>query len=78
MNEKIEELIEQTGLAIDIFGNPIWGNVGTPIAQKQFLEKFSESIVKECAEVLLRWKGEPFPFDEDLAVSLIKEHFGVE
>jgi len=41
-------------------------------------EKFAELIVKECAEVLLNWKNEPFPFDEDLAASLIKEHFGVE
>ncbi len=41
-------------------------------------EKFAELIVRECADVLLKWKGEPFPFDEDLAASLIKEHFGVE
>jgi hypothetical protein len=39
---------------------------------------FAELIVLECADVLLKWKGEPFPFDEDLAASLIKEHFGVE
>ena len=42
------------------------------------LERFAEKIVQECADVLLKWKQEPFPFDEDLAVSLIKEHFGVE
>jgi hypothetical protein len=41
-------------------------------------QKLAELIVKECADVLLKWKGEPFPFDEDLAASLIKEHFGVE
>lgn len=41
-------------------------------------EKFAELIVRECVEVLLKWKGEPFPFDEDLAASLIKEHFGVK
>ena len=41
-------------------------------------ERFAELIVRECAEVLLKWKGEPFPFDEDLAANLIKEHFGVE
>jgi hypothetical protein len=40
-------------------------------------QKLAELIVKECADVLLKWKGEPFPFDEDLAASLIKEHFGV-
>lgn len=42
-----------------------------------YTRKLAELIVKECADVLLKWKGEPFPFDEDLAASLIKEHFGV-
>lgn len=73
MNEKIKELIEQTGLAIDIFGNPIWGNVGTPIAQKQFLEKLSESIVKECGKIL-----ESYDPDFDWATDVLKKHFGVE
>ncbi len=41
-------------------------------------EKFAELIVRECADVLLAWKDEPFPFDEDLAARLIKEHFGVK
>jgi hypothetical protein len=42
------------------------------------LKNLAELIVGECADVLLQWKNEPFPFDEDVAVSLIKEHFGVE
>jgi hypothetical protein len=50
----------------------------TGSSSKEFSEKFAELIVRECAEVLLKWKGEPFPFDEDLAANLIKEHFGVE
>jgi hypothetical protein len=41
-------------------------------------EKFAELIIADACHVLLNWKGEPFPFDEDLAVSLIKEHFGVK
>jgi hypothetical protein len=44
----------------------------------EVLEKFAELIVRECADELLKWKDEPFPFDEDLAVRLIKDHFGVE
>jgi hypothetical protein len=40
--------------------------------------KLAELIVAEACQVLSNWKGEPFPFDEDLAVSLIKEHFGVK
>jgi hypothetical protein len=41
-------------------------------------QKFAELIVNECARVLLAWKTEPFPFDEDVAADLIREHFGVE
>ena len=73
MNERIRQLAEQAtshmpgrspydGLTFDVFDK----------------EKFAELIVQECASVLLKWKGEPFPFDEDLAASLVKEHFGVE
>ena len=46
--------------------------------QENFLNRFAELIVKECCYVLESWKSEPFPFDEDVAVSLIKEHFGVK
>jgi hypothetical protein len=42
------------------------------------LEKFADMIVKDCCDVLIKWKHEPFPFDESVAVSLIREHFGVE
>lgn len=42
------------------------------------LDVFSKEIVQECSKVILDWKQEPFPFDEKLAVSLIKEHFEME
>ena len=71
MNERIKELIEQATSAT-------YYNAVTGVTSETFdKEKFAELIVQECADVLLKWKGEPFPFDEDLAVSLIKEHFGV-
>ena len=62
MNERIQQLALQ-----------VYGSAAT--AQEI---KFAELIVGECAHVLLQWKNEPFPFDEDVAVSLIKEHFGVK
>ena len=43
-----------------------------------YTKKLSDLIVMECANVLLKWKQEPFPFDEDVAASIIKEHFGVK
>ena len=66
MNEIIKELMKHAGT--DTSGK----RMGVEHA-----EKFTELIVQECADVLLKWKGEPFPFDENLAASLIKEHFGV-
>ena len=65
MNERILKLREQAGL------QPYYD------AQEQQIEKFAELIVKECAQVILRWKNEPFPFDEDLAASLLEEYFGI-
>jgi hypothetical protein len=65
MNERIKELALEAG-----------GSHYPEVNSKQ-LEKFAELIILECSDVLLKWKNEPFPFDEDLAVSLIKEHFGV-
>ena len=67
MNERVRELMKQVGT--DTSGK--WMGV-------EHTEKLAELIVRDCAEVLLKWKDEPFPFDEDVAVSLIKEHFGVK
>jgi hypothetical protein len=70
MNKQIQELIKQCTTYYN-------GGLGTEIEVFD-KEKFAELLVRECASVLLKWKDEPFPFDEDLAASLIKEHFGVE
>jgi len=42
------------------------------------VERFANLIIQDCCDVLLKWKNEPFPFDEDLAASLIRVHFGVK
>jgi hypothetical protein len=70
MNERIKELEVQ---AIEYANQQ---NTFDP--RSEFSKKFAELILAECTEVLLKWKGEPFPFDEELAASLIKEHFGVK
>jgi len=70
MNERIKELAEQAGLE--------WGPGGYADYSDFDHLLFAQLIVKECAEVMQKWKDEPFPFDEDLAATLIKEHFGVE
>lgn len=63
MNERIKELAEQC-----------YEDNSTQID----VYKFAELIIKECSDVILNWKKEPFPFDEDTAVSIIHEHFGIE
>jgi hypothetical protein len=68
MNERIKVLAKEAAREMNETGT---------YSEPKFQEKFAELIVRECADVLLKWKGEPFPFDEDLAASLIKEHFGV-
>jgi hypothetical protein len=74
MNERIKQLMGQT---LDEKFAGTWSVMDLQDLEK-FADRFAELIVQECAKVLLKWKGEPFPFDEDLAASLIKEHFGVK
>ena len=70
MNERIKQLAEQAWDATAVspeFGHPI-----------SFAEKFAELIVRECANEILKWKSEPFPYDPEFSAKLIKDHFGVE
>jgi len=65
MNQRIKELACEARLL-----------TGWPVGEVEY-QKFAELIIKDCEQVLKNWKDEPFPFDEDLAVTLIKDHFGV-
>ena len=71
MNERIKELAEQAGFMDS------WFSESGDDCEKE-IKKLTELIIKECSEVILKWKKEPFPFDEDTAVSIIHEHFGIE
>lgn len=74
MNERIRLLAEQAGIVFwEMSGDVDWRQ-----ANRETLEEFAESIVKECCTVLAKCKEEPFPFDEDYACRLLKTHFGVE
>ena len=35
-------------------------------------------IVEDSIDQLRKWKGEPFPFDEETAVWILKQHFGLD
>jgi hypothetical protein len=64
MNQRILELARQ-----------VWPDPNTSHVNH---EKFAELIVRECANELIKWKDEPFPYDPEFGARLIKQHFGVE
>jgi hypothetical protein len=69
MNERIKELAAKSN-----FGHMENGEV----VYDHRLEKFAELIVAECANELIKWKNEPFPYDPEFGAKLIKDHFGVK
>jgi hypothetical protein len=74
MKSKIEEL---SGKALDKIVPYTWTTLDYEEIKK--LQKYlAELIIQESCQVLLNWKDEPFPFDENLAVRLLKEHFNLE
>ena len=70
MNERIKEL---AGKALDQAVPETWTTLTA-----YDLNKFTELVVQECANELLKWKSEPFPLDADCAARIIKDHFGVK
>jgi hypothetical protein len=67
MNKRLQQLKEQAEFVGDRYALP-----------DEFAEKFAELIVRECANELIKWKDEPFPYDPEFGARLIKQHFGVE
>ena len=69
MNERIKELAEQAGIVFwEMSGDVDWRQ-----ANRENLEKFAESIVRECVNVLQdngMWNSR--------VSDVLDEHFGVE
>jgi hypothetical protein len=42
------------------------------------LDVLARLIIEDSIQQLTNWKNEPFPFDEDTAVWILKKHFGIE
>jgi hypothetical protein len=74
MNERIKKLARKAGCRPRTFTT---GAMMYPHVDRD-LEQFAVLIIQECADEILKWKSEPFPFDPEFAAKLIKEHFGVE
>ena len=49
-----------------------------PTVNPDLQQRFGELVVEECIQQLLEWKSEPFPFDENTAVQILKQHFGIK
>ena len=68
MNERLRQFEKESKL--EIFGlgakRHLW---------EAALEKYAELIVQECANELIKWKDEPFPYDPEFGARLIKQHF---
>jgi hypothetical protein len=64
MNQRLRELMIEAGYP------------APEIAKRA--HRLTELIIRDCEKVIKDWKDEPFPFDEDLAVRLIKDQFGVK
>ncbi len=41
-------------------------------------KEFTKLIIEDAIKAIQDWKNEPFPFDEDTAVWILKQRFGVE
>ena len=72
MNERIKKLLTQAGV------NDNWNEADWYSLSPAMVEMFAELIVTECANELIRWKDEPFPYDPEFGARLIKDHFGIE
>lgn len=62
MNKRIRELVDDAGIAI--------GNNRAEGSRIDLLNKFAESIIRECADIALREDHDPS--------DCILKHFGVE
>ena len=72
MNERIKQIKDK------IWTEEYWTNPNTDKLLPAQLNRFAELIVKECANEILKWKSEPFPYDPEFGAKLIKEHFGIK
>lgn len=78
MNTQMRKLAEQIVCFEQDMDGSMEPNENGQWIRADDLEKFAELIVRECANEILKWKSEPFPYDPEFGAKLIKEHFGIE
>ena len=77
MNERIKILAEQAGIAV--WGDAVYMYHPSDTLDATVLAKFTELIVRECAEVIFETPVEYTEIDAMQRIrDNVKEHFGVE
>ena len=80
MNENFKRLAEEAGFCF--WKDESWRPEGQVIDwscnYEEEFKKFGELVVQECANELIKWKDEPFPYDPGFGAILIKSLFGVK
>ena len=74
MNERTKELIME---CVDFRLDPDSNAYEAQVCPEE-LECLVELVVRECANELIKWKDEPFPYDPGFGAILIKSLFGVK
>ena len=69
MNKRIQELLSQAGLYVDLNGQPWPRNMSAEESEAAY-KKFAELIITECATIALREEHDPY--------ECILSHFGVD
>ena len=74
MNERTKELILE---CVDFRLDPDSNAYEAQVCPEE-LECLVELVVRECANELIKWKDEPFPYDPGFGAILIKSLFGIK
>jgi len=84
MNERTQQLAEQAGLYVDLYGKP-WPKSMSAEECEAAYKKFAELIVRECIGCCEQVISDPVPESVDTwlnggsqCIDEIKQHFGVE
>lgn len=69
MSDTYERLLYESGLV----AQGCWDELDE--YARGAIRRLFELTVREACDILNDWKHEPFPFDEDVAQSILKDHF---
>jgi len=83
MNERIRELMRESGVKTLFPGDPGAGQQGPKgvsagLSDTEKLEKFAELIIKECAQVAWLYDEPKLSGHGSIIANRIESHFGVE